>query len=190
KFETEKQLNAYKENLKIASGTNNKKFGKIFSLKPIYLAIAACFALVFGLMIFNNSKSDPTFTDYYQKENANFTERGDVIKILKQAQDAFNRDDYKLAASLFETILKNYPRPEIEFFYGISLMQIDKFYESELVFNKIIQGNSIYKNNAIWNLALSKLKQKDFAACKEILLKIPKEYEDYSKVQDLLAHLK
>ncbi|MBC7640940.1 MAG: tetratricopeptide repeat protein, partial [Flavobacterium sp.] len=74
KFETEKQLNAYKENLKIASGTNNKKFGKIFSLRPIYLAIAACFALVFGLMIFNNSKSDPTFTDYYQKENANFTE--------------------------------------------------------------------------------------------------------------------
>lgn len=190
KFENENQLNDFKANLESAKKLMNKKETKIFSIKTIYYAIAACFALVFGLIIYNSNQSDPTFIDYYQKQNANFTERGDVIKTLKQAQDAFNKDDYKLAASLFETILKTYPRPEIEFFYGISLMQINKFYESEMVFDRLIKGNSVYKNNAIWNLALLKLKQKDFVACKEVLQSIPKDYEDYGKVEDLLDHLK
>jgi TolA-binding protein len=190
KFENESNLKTFKENLNNAAGANDKKFeSKIFSIKPIYYAIAACFALIFGIIFFNQNNSTPTFNDYYQQQTANFSERGDVIKILKQAQDAFNKDDYKLAASLFETILKSYPRPEIEFFYGISLMQINKFYESEKVFYKLIDGNSIFKNNAYWNLALLKLKQKDFESCKKILLQIPKDFENYNQVEKLLSNL-
>ena len=187
KFQVENDLNAFKQNLSNASGTLKKS--KIISIKPIYYAIAACFALIFGIMVFNNSNKVPTFVDYYEQQNANFTERGDVLLILKQAQDAFNKDDYKLAASLFETILKTYPRPEIEFFYGISLMQIDKYYEAEVVFNKLIKTDDVFKNTATWNLALLKLKQKDYSACKKILQTIPKDYEDYSKVEDLIDHL-
>ena len=190
KFDNESSLNKFKENLEIAAVANNGKSAtKIFSIKPVYYAIAACFALIFGIIFFSNNNTSPTFIDYYQQQNANFSERGDVIKILKQAQEAFNNDNYKLAASLFETILKTYPRPEIEFFYAISLMQIDKFYESEIVFKKLIAGNSIYKNNASWNFALLKLKQKDYKSCKEILQTIPKDYEDYNQVEKLMNNL-
>ena len=189
KFATDQQLTSFKANLQSANKSMTKKNVKIFAIKPFYYAIAACFALVFGLMIYNTSQTDPTFENYYQKQTANFTDRGDVIKTLKQAQDAFNKDDYKLAASLFEIILKSYPRPEIEFFYGVSLMNINKFQESETAFNNLIAGNSVYKNTSTWNLALLKLKQKNFAACKATLLTIPQDYEDYAKVKDLLNHL-
>lgn len=190
KFGNETQLNAFKANLKQAAAANaNKSETKIFSIKPIYYAVAACFALIFGIMFYNNSTADPTFVDYYTQQSANFGERGDIKKDLKAAQDAFNRDDYRTAATLFESILKTDPRPEIEFFYGVSLMQIDKFYDSELVFIRLIAGNSVYKNNAIWNLALLKLKQKDYYSCKEILKTIPRDYEDYAQVAKLLSNL-
>ena len=53
----------------------------------------------------------------------------------------------------------------------------------------IIRLKSIYKNKAIWYLALSKLKQKDFTACKEILLTLPKSSEDYDNAQKILNKL-
>ena len=58
-----------------------------------------------------------------------------------------------------------------------------------VVFQELKSGNSIYKNKAIWNLALSKLKQKDYKSCKEILLTIPADYENYDQVQELLQEL-
>ncbi len=191
KFENQENLNDFKNNIKnVASANKKQNKTKIISIKPIYYDVAACFALIFGLLIFNNSNNDPTFENYYKQENANFAERGgEIIKILKQAQDAFNNDDFKLAASLFETILEKYPRPEIEFFYGVSLMQLDKHYQAEMVFSKLIKGNSAYKNNASWNLALLKLKQKDLDSCKQILKTIPKDFENYNQVEKLLDSL-
>jgi hypothetical protein len=188
KFGNENELKAFKENIKNAAVANEKKAEpKIFSIKPVYYAVAACFALVFGLLIFKNG--EPSFQDYNHYENAQFTERGDVIKSLKMAQEAFNARNFTVAVPLFETVLKSYPRPEIEYFYAISLLETDKFSESETIFNKLKNGTSIYKTKAIWNLALLKLKQKDYKSCKEILQTIPQDFEDYEQVEKLLKSL-
>ena len=61
--------------------------------------------------------------------------------------------------------------------------------QAEAEFNWIKSGNSIYKNKAVYALALIKLKQKNYKACKEILLTIPSDYENYDKVQELLDEL-
>lgn len=198
KFGNENELKAFKENLKNAAiahehkvrtdEVNEKKVApKIVSIKPVYYAVAACFALVFGLLIFKNG--EPSFQDYNQYEQAQFTERGDVIKSLKMAQEAFNARNFTVAVPLFETVLKSYPRPEIEYFYAISLLETDKFTESETIFNKLKNGTSVYKTKAVWNLALLKLKQKDYKSCKEILQTIPQDYEDYEQVEKLLKSL-
>lgn len=190
KFENEEQLKSFKENLKnVSSQSKLDKKQKMFSIKPIYYTVAACFALIIGLIVFNNS-GVPVYQDFRQLEQAQFIERGDVIKDLKLAQDAFNSKKYNEAVPIFEKILKIYPRPEIEYFYGISLLETDKYYESEMVFNKLIIGKSTYKTKAIWNLALLKLKQKDFISCKNILMTIPKDYEDFNQVEKLLESLK
>ena len=154
----------------------------------MYYAVAACFALVFGLMIFKNSGS-LNYQDYRQFEDANFIERGDFIEDLKMAQEAYNAKDFANAAIFFKKVLKNYPKPEIEFFYAISLFESDNEVEAETIFLKLSQGKSLYNTKALWNLALLKLKQKDLEACKNILKKIPTDFENYDKVEKLLYKL-
>lgn len=183
---------AFEENLKSISSQfseNQKpKKAKVIPLKTFVYAIAAVFILFFGIQFFQNST--PKYGDYDQHENANFVERGDIVKSLKQAQDAFNAKNYKEAIKYFEIVVKEYPRPEVHYFYAISLLEDNQFAKSELVLNDIIKGNSVYKNTATWYLALSKLKQKDYASCQSILLQIPTDYENYEQVQMLLKELK
>ncbi|WP_395058120.1 tetratricopeptide repeat protein [Flavobacterium sp.] len=182
---------AFKENLKsIAKDSfkeNKPKKRKAIQLKTFVYAIAAVFVLFFGLQLFQNDI--PEYKDFNKHEEAHFTERGDAIKALKLAQDAFNNKNYKQAIINFELVIREYPRPEIKYFYAISLLEDNRFADSELVLNEIIKGKSIYKNTATWYLALSKFKQKDYKYCKEILLTIPSDFENYNQVEKLLKIL-
>lgn len=178
----------FKANLKSISDENFSKKPKVIAFKPWYFAVAASVALFMGMLFFMQN-NNPKFEDYNQYETATFTERGNIIKDLKQAQDAFNAKKYAEAIPLFESVLKSYPRPEIQYFYGISLLEESRFQDCEKVFNVLKSGNSIYKYNAVLGLALSKLKQKDYKSCKEVLLTIPPDFESYNRVQKLLKEL-
>ena len=138
---------------------------------------------------FVNREGNPSYLDFNQHENASFVERGSVVKELKAAQEAFNNKKYEEAVTLFEKILVEYKRPEIEFYYGISLLEIDKTNEAEIIFKSLKNGKSVYNQKAIWYLALSKLKLNDFEACKSYLNEISKESEDFEKAQELLKDL-
>lgn len=187
KFGNEIERNTFKENLKVISKTHFKSSKpKVIAFKPMHYAVAASVAVLIGLFVFNQN---PNFEDYNQEEAAYFTERGDVTINLKQAEVAFNAKNYKGAIPLFEAILISNKTPEIQYFYGISLLENGRIQDAETVFNELKSGNSIYKNKAIWNLALSKLKQKEYDSCKAILLTIPENFEDYDQVQELLNKL-
>lgn len=186
------ELEDFKQNLKetaIQSQANPKQEkGKVLQMRTIFYAVAAVFLLFFGITFF--SSSNPEYSDYSNHEKAYFTERGDVVKSLKTAQDAFNNKNYKVAIKNFEIVIKEYPRPEVKYFYAIALVEDARYTDADLVLNEIIKGNSAYRNTATWYLALSKLKQKEYAACKSILLMIPNDYEDYAQVEKLLNELK
>jgi len=189
KFGQANELGAFKTNLeKISKEHFNKKQSKVIAFKPWYYGVAASVAILFGLF-FLNQNQDPAFEDYNQPETAFFTERGEVNDTLKLAQDAFNSKQYKTAIPLFETILKTNKSAEIQYFYGLSLLETNSLPEAETVFTTLQTGNSIYKNKAIWSLALSKLKQKDYQSCKELLLTIPEDYEGNDQVDALLEEL-
>ena len=190
KFGLEAERNAFAANVKTISDThfNNKK-AKVINLKPWMMYLAAASVVLFlGIFLFD-SNSNPNFDDFNQFEDAHFVERGEQADYLKQAQDAYNGKDYKKAIPLFEAILKEKKTAEIQYFYGISLLESNKIKESETVFSELKSGTSIYKNKAIWGLALAKLKQKEYKACKEMLLTIPADYENYDDVQKLLKVL-
>lgn len=188
KFGFETERNAFEANLKTISNEHFKaEKPKVIRLKPwIYLA-AASVVLLFGLFLFN--PSEPKFEDYNQYENAYLTERGIGIEQLKEAENAFNAKDYKKAIPLFEAVLKENKSAEIQYFYGVSLLEDNQIQKAEAAFNEIKSGNSIYKNKAIYALALTKLKQKDYDSCKAILKAIPSDFEHYDKVQELLDKL-
>lgn len=188
KFGKANELKNFKQNLKSISKKHFKtKKSKVVAFKPWQYAAAASVAVLFGLFFFQNI--NPNFEDYNNPENAYFTERGDVNENLKQAQDAFNAKKYKAAIPHFEAVLKENKSPEIQYFYAVSLLEDNQFQKAETNLTELKSGTSIYKNKATWYLALSKLKQKEYKSCKEILLTIPDDYEDYDEVQQLLNEL-
>lgn len=189
KFGFEADRKAFEENVKTISEKHFKADkSKVISIEPWMYLVAASMLLLLGLFLFNPG-AKPGFGEYNQYENAYLTERGEGVANLKQAETAFNAKDYKAAIPLFEAILKENKNAEIQYFYGVSLLENNQIKQAEAVFNEIKSGNSIYKNKAIWSLALAKLKQKDYKGCKEILLTIPSDYENYDKVQELLDKL-
>ena len=181
----------FKENLKSISkghfSENKEDKSRVINFKPLYYAIAASVVIAFGTWFM--MQGNPEYGDFNQHENAYFTERGSVIKNLKAAQNAFNEKNYKLAIENFEIVLKEYDKPEVRFFYGISLLEESQFADAESNFTNLQKGTSIYKDKATWYLALSKLKQNQLEECKNYIKQIPEDAEDYTKAQKLLDKL-
>lgn len=189
KFGQEQEREVFKGNLtRISDKYFNKKKHKVVSLKPWYFAAAASVIIMFGLFFFDY-KQYPNFEDYNHPESAYFTERSVSEETLKQAENDFNGKRYEKAIPLFENILKENNSPEIKYFYGISLLQVGKYVKAETIFKELETGNSVYRDKAKWNLALSKLKQGKYKDCKEILQTISQDYEDYDEVERLLEEL-
>ena len=189
KFGNEQERNAFVANLKAISIQQAKTTrSKVMLFKPWMYAVAASVVVMMGLFV-SQFNSNPSFEEYNQHENAYFMERSEANETLKKAEIAFNAKEYATAIPIFEALLKVNKTPEIEYFYGIALLENNNIKKSEVVFESLKSGNSIYVNKAIWSLALAKLKQKDYKSCKEILLTIPADYENYDQVQDLLQQL-
>ena len=188
KFDFAVDRETYEANLKkISSEYFDSKKPKVIKINTWVYMAAASVVLMFGLFMFNHS--EPSFGEYNNYENAYLTERGEGMDLLKKAEDAFNAKNYPAALPLFETIVKDNKAVEIQYFYGITLLENNRIRQAETVFNSIRAGNSVYKNKAVFGLALAKLKQKDYKACKEILLTSPSDYEDYDTVQELMKKL-
>jgi hypothetical protein len=185
-FEQERE--EFKENLAQISENHFNKKPKATGLKPWYFAVAGSIIILFGLFFFNYNQN-PVFEDYNNPEQAAFAERGSEGGPLKQAETEFNSKRYSLAIPHFEAILQKTKTPEIQYFYAISLLEQSQFLKAEAVFNELKSGNSAYKEKAIWYLALSKLKQRDYESCKKLLQTISQDYQDYDEVQDLLDAL-
>jgi tetratricopeptide (TPR) repeat protein len=181
----------FKNNLKNIS-TNyfadaKPKKSKIVQFRPVFYAVAAALVLFFGLQLFQN---DPTFEEYNQFENASIGERGnEVLGDIKKAEKAFNDKKYKEAIPLFESILKQNKTDEVSYLYGIALLQENRTQEAEKVFGQLKSSKSIYKDNATWGLALVKLKEKDYKACKVLILDIPEGTDYYESSRSLLKKL-
>ena len=161
---------------------------KTFSIYQ--LAIAASIALLLGFFVFNQFSADPTYSDFANYDQISLTVRGENDELLKDAEEAFNSKNYKEAEVLFNKILKETPQnTEIELYKSITLIETNQYSEADELLKNISETTSIYTNKAKWYLALSKLKQEDFEACKAVLKNIPEDAEDYNQAQKLLKKL-
>ncbi|WP_303318715.1 hypothetical protein Q4Q34_09365 [Flavivirga abyssicola] len=192
KFEDESASTAFQNNLKTISNTYFEKqetSKKVMRFKPWQYAMAASIALLIGIVTFNNF-SNPTFNDYNNYKTISLTVRGAEEVLLKEAENAFNNKDFAKAEAVFEQLLvKNDSNNELQLYRGISLLELDKFDEADSMFGKLSKTPSVYKNKAIWYLALSKLKQKNYDACLDVLKTIPEDADEYKQVQKLIKKL-
>lgn len=182
---------SFKENVNIISNNYfsnaNKKETRVVKLQAWYY-VAASIVLVFGFWFFMQN-GNPQYSDYNTHEIAAFSERGEASVDFKLAEVAFNSKKYKEASVYLEKILKNNPSPEFQYFYAISLLEQNQFLKAETQLDTLKRSNTIYKEKAIWYLALSKLKQEKWDECKSYLNQIPETSEDYQKAQQLLDEL-
>jgi predicted Zn-dependent protease len=181
----------FKENLKSISenyfSDAPKKKSKVISLQSKWFAIAAMLVVFVGVWYLNQG-ANPSYTDYNSHNEAHFVERSEVNPDLKAAQDYFNAKDYQKASETFDKI-ENLTNPEIQLYYAISLVETDKYSKAKILLENVSQGSSVYKEDAIWYLALSSLKQKHYEETKKYLQKISKDSEKYDSAQKLLNDL-
>lgn len=181
---------AFKENLKSISKENfaekEVKKSKVIAFKPFYYAVAASVVLALGTWFM--MQGTPEYGDYNQHENAFFVERSVGDANLNEAQKAFNEKDYKRTVAAFEKV-QNLTNPELQYFYAIALIETNNFTKAEILLNTIKSGNSVYKEKAVWYLALSYLKQNKLEECKTYLNQLSPDAEDYQKAQKLLKKI-
>ena len=181
----------FKQNLKVI-GSNHfgklvTKKSKVISLQSKWFAVAAMFVVFMGVWYFNQS-GNPTFSDYNKYNEAHFIERSDTNQNLVDAQTFFNAKDYKKASQSFAKI-EDLTNPELQLYYAISLIETNDYTKASVLLTNISQGNSVYKEEAIWYMALSSLKQKDYKTCKKQLELISQDSEKYNQAQKLLKEL-
>jgi len=150
--------------------------------------VAASIAAIVGIFIWQDKT--PTYADFDINETMEVSVRGETNRILEEVQDDFNTGNFEEFNRQFCKIDDYYSdNPEVQLFYGISLMKTDQYNMAYKVFSKIADGDSLFKHKAHWYLALNALKQNDLETCKLYLEKIPKEADMYKEATKLLDKL-
>lgn len=187
KFNNESKLNDFKENLhKISDNHFNDTPKKRISFFK-YGAVASIL-LILGLFLFNNTT--PTYEKFITYPSLELTTRSNEKELLNKAEASFNNKNFKEANILFTDLLKTDTENTLYKLYkGFALIELDSFKEADTILMEITREKSAYINKALWYMALSKLKQKDFKSCKTILKKIPKGAFEHKKALQLINKL-
>ncbi len=186
-----KDAQEFKSNLETISSdyfnsTSSQK-GKVVSLWKY--AIAASVVIIFGLFMFNNF-SNPTYGDFADYGEINLTIRSIQGDVIKDAEDAFNSKDFTKADKLFTELLEaDSNNTEIQYYKAIANIELSNYNTADTLLENLSKGQSVYKHDALWYLALSKLKQEKNDECLNILKTIPEESEVYDKAQKLVKKL-
>ncbi|WP_248724298.1 CDC27 family protein [Seonamhaeicola sp. ML3] len=196
KFENEEDSVAFEANLKNISEkhfnkdeavSESKSKPKVFKL--FKYAIAASIVLLFGIFTFQQF-STPAYSDFADHDTISLMMRGEQNSKLKDAENAFNSKEFENALALFNEIYKDdTSNSEIQYYIAITLIETNQYNKAEELLEILRKSNSAYKHKATWYLALSKLKQKEYDACLEILRAIPEDADDYEVAQRLIKKL-
>ncbi|SFG92157.1 hypothetical protein [Pedobacter insulae] len=175
-------------------GLNKQYFGeetKVVSFKPTIKWLGAVAAvLVIGLFIWapwNNSLYN-TYNDHSDMlvTERGATEAGDLVN----AAALYNAKNYAAAKAMLQKLYaKQKTNAMIGYYYGLSLLKTNEVEQSREVLTPIYDGESVFKYDAAYAIALGYLKENNKADCKAWLTKIPEGTTRYQQAQDLLGEL-
>ncbi len=136
-------------------------------IRPWHLGIAASILLIATFTFLLNDSQD-LYSEYYEPyPNFEVTVlRGaDEDDLISQAYKAYDEANYDLAIEKFAELLDSNPIDvPARFFYGISLMEGEKFKEAISNFGLVKEGNQEYFEASQWYTALCYLKSEDSAS--------------------------
>lgn len=135
--------------------------GKIIPLK-IYLKWATGIAaiLIVGLFIWAPWNTN-LYEDYAISRTLSVAERGDAkADVLDQAAKKYNNKDYASAKPLFAEAYAAKPEDAmIGYYYAITLVETGEEENGRKILSKLFEGESVFKYDAAFYMALSYIKQ-------------------------------
>ncbi len=174
----------------IASGRSTAKIVRF----PRTRWVAAAAAVVIGIVmltVWAPWKKEDLYQQYASVQMPGVAERGvPADSLLKLAASHFNKKEFAAAVPLFESILKDDKQNAFaNYYYAIALLENGQPAYSRNELTKLFNGNSLFRYDAAFYMALSYLKEKDKSGCKEWLNKIPADAGSYGRAQELLKKL-
>lgn len=168
---------------------SKKKPGRVISLKPWQIGVAASILFLIGLFVYNGMQK-PLYSEYAPNEEIVLTLRSDSDVLAKKAETAYNAGKYKEALQYLDALLKTDPEnSELQYYKARALVETDGFAAAEDLLIPLSHGNSAFAHKAIYLRALSQIKQKKYMEAKKILKTIPSSSPEYKNAQKLLSKL-
>lgn len=163
---------------------------QVVSLKPYLKWISIAAVLVIGLLVWA-----PWSANLYQKytisKEMSVAERGDTGKNnLEKAAEFYNNGDFAAASKILQKEYALAPENSMAaYYYGITLTETGKTAEARAVLTKLYAGESVFKQDAAYCIALTYLKEKSNRQAMEWLSKIPEGTANYEKAIQLIRKL-
>jgi tetratricopeptide (TPR) repeat protein len=152
-----------------------------------WLAAAAALALLAVALWFMGQNQPPSYRQYAQHQPLALTQRGSAQQAATTAEQAFNRGDYAAALPALEQVLAETPdNLSARLYRAICLIETGVTEVARRELDPIAEGNSALRNEAIWYIGLSHLRDQDPAACRRALEKIPPGDARYDAAQRII----
>lgn len=164
---------------------------KVVSFKPYLKWITGIAAvLVIGLMIWAPWNGN-LYHQYAGDSQMLVAERGAVQETdLDKAATFYNEKKFAEAQQILEKISIQQPNNAmIQYYYAQTLIQADSLTKARTMLESIYNGESVFKYDAAYAVAMSYLKENQKVECKLWLQKIPAGTTNYQKAQDLMLKL-
>lgn len=114
----------------------------------------------------------------------------DAQSNIAKGASLFNKGSYDKSRKLLQAeYMLNPQNPVLSYYFAITLVETGKEYEARTIFMNLFKGETAYKYDAAYYVALSFVKEGDKAAAKEWLQKIPGQNANSSKAKALMAEL-
>lgn len=145
--------------------------------------------LVLGMLIW-----EPWRSNLYQEFNGipqmTVAERGAEKTDLDNAAGLFNEQKYAEAKVVLAKLhAADAQNAMISYYYGVALVETSEVAKGRLLLEELFNGQSVYKYDAVYAIAMSYLKEDKNTDCKFWLEKIPKGASRYEQAQNLLQKL-
>ncbi len=131
------------------------------------------------------------YNKYSGTQMVSVAERGTANEtLLSEATQAFNSKDFYTAKSKLKSLLESDTNNDmLKFYYGISLLETNEILNSRTHLDAVFNGESVFKDEAAFYMALSYVKEKNNNAAKAWLEKVSSDSAVFEKAQELKARL-
>lgn len=183
-------LNALNQQYFKKEAVEEKPSGKVVSMKPYLKWISVAAVLIIGLLVWAPWSSN-IYEQYAISRQMSVAERGiSQEEPLGQAATLFNKKDYAAARKILQRQYMETPNnPLLAYYFSITLIETGQEYEARTVLMKLHEGESAFKYDAAYYVALSFLKEDNTNEALIWLHKIPEGTANYKKAQELIGRL-